>query len=250
MLPTWLPNTALKLGDVGVVEARVFRRVTNLKSLHIAFETMPLGPAADLNAVSSSGAKIETKAAVSGLPAAAGLGGVDAGIVVEFQEEGGFVFQAAGCYQRTIKDRATLSEDILAAYETREWHPEWVVIDSLMHAACVTVLVSDSSNSRLELSTGGNVLPDSVPLAKADASFAMVSQSGSITRIVGARDATPLFHASRVRASFFPLFSSPSLGAIKRVDEVSELTHRAPEDDGARDADALEALSIEDYMTE
>jgi len=205
---TWLPNASVSLGDVGVLEERVFTRVTSLQALEIPFAETDASPAADYEMQSDSGATIE-------LGVHAGPDGARGKASVQFSEKGGFVFQARSGSEKNIQDTNTLGAEILAAFGRGEWKKEWVVVDSVVSVENMTVLVSQSETAGIEFALDGP-LPPSLPLASPGANLSIVSMSGAFVRVVGATAATPMYRVSRLSRAFWAPFKSPELKRVRR----------------------------------
>jgi hypothetical protein len=200
----WPPNQARRLGDVGRVANGQFQRVTSLDLLGISF-TERQGPAgSDLSHTSGSSVSIKLKAEGETLPGTS-IPNAKAGALVEFSSEGAFVFQAAVPAVREVEDQVRLADDILRLFRKfengkRVWNEDWCVVTELMTASKVTVLVSSSVSSKVELSADG-VPAGQAPLATLGGKLSVVTQSGDVTSVLAEANLTPLFRISRVRRS-------------------------------------------------
>ncbi len=197
-LATWLPNSKLKLGDVGIQQGGSFKRMTSLKKLGVPFGVRVGEKPVDFAYTSQSGISTRTKLAGE---AAAGttlpLG--KAGIIIEFSQQGAFLFQAAGCFVNEIEDRAELGDAIIELQSKEVWDPAWSVIDTVVEADHVTILVSNSDKASLELTAKTSVAIST--LADVDAGLTVNAQQGDIIRFLATKGLTPLFKLSRLKKS-------------------------------------------------
>lgn len=195
-LATWLPNTRLQLGDVGVQDGQAFRRVTSLKDLGIAFQVRTGADRVDFTYTSQSGVTIQAKAQGQ-VAAGSPLASAQAGISIEFGEAGAFLFQAVGCSIDEIEDKAAVGRAAIALFQQGQWEPDWAVVDTLVKADSATIVVSNSQDAGLDLSAD---VPVTIgDLAKADAGLAVKAQRGDVVRFIAARGLAPLFKLSRVQ---------------------------------------------------
>ena len=130
---TWLPNANLRLGDVGVLEGEAFKQITTLKDLGIPFKVREGEKKSDFTYTSKSGVRLKTKVAGevavgSTLPLA------NAGVSIQFEDEGAFLFQAAGCVTDEIGNRLEVGQAILKLLQAEIWKANWAVVSTLVHA--------------------------------------------------------------------------------------------------------------------
>jgi hypothetical protein len=197
-LPSWLPNTKLKLGDVGIQQGGTFKRMTSLRELSIPYKIRHGKEPVDFTYTSQSG--ISNKAKLAGeLAAGTTIPLGKAGILVEFSQQGAFLFQAVGCLVNEIEDRARLGEAIISLHTKKRWDPAWSVVDTLVKAERATILVSNSNHATLELTAKTQVAISN--LADAETGLTVSSQQGDIIRFLAAKGLTPLFKLSRLKKS-------------------------------------------------
>jgi hypothetical protein len=200
----WPPNQARRLGDVGRMANGQFERVSTLELLGLSFTDRQGPPGSDLSHTSGSSVSIQLKAKGETLPGSA-IPNAKAGALVEFSSEGAFVFQAAAPAVREIEDQVRLADDILRLFRKvdngkRVWNEDWCVVTELLTASKVTVLVSSSGSSKIELSADG-IPAGQAPLATLGGTLSVVTQRGDVTSVLAEANLTPLFRVSRVRRS-------------------------------------------------
>jgi hypothetical protein len=197
-LASWLPNTRIMLGDVGIIRNQIFEPVSSLRSLRIAFDTDRDRQPADLDYTSSAAVSIQTRAA-GGAPIT-DLAGVNAegSINISFSRADAVVFQAAACTTSRIADLMSLGDEILSRYYRDDWDPRHVVVTDLVTAKAATILISNSRDAHIELALKAQVAP-ATSLADANANFSVTRASGIGTLIVAAEGLTPLFRVAGVK---------------------------------------------------
>jgi hypothetical protein len=186
---TWLPNAPLRLGDVGVLDGESFDARTSLGALGIASKQRS-GPPGDLRFSSDDGVKVLFD--LPGEPAAAR---------VEFESQGAFLFQAAGCVETQLDDLDALARELVLQRDLElRWKPDWVLVDTVVRAARATVLISESTRAELtlELDPAAVGLSTLVP----EAGISAGAQKGEVYQVIGAAGLTPLYRVRRFRRSF------------------------------------------------
>jgi hypothetical protein len=213
---TWLPNEKLKLGDVGVLDGRLFTRVTSLAALTIAFQERPDTDATPIDYVSESGVTMYFKAAGEASTDMPSVPQAKAGIGVDFSAAGAFVFKAPQSFEPTVENIVQLEKDIIGAYKAGRWKSEWAVIVRLVQTPLATIIISNSSASKVELSAEGDVAAGTtVDLGSANLEFGVRTQRGDVIKFIQAKNLTPLFQLARVKSKpWYNPFGNPSF-AIK-----------------------------------
>lgn len=211
----WLPTSQFALGDVGVLDGNLFQRLTSLTDLGIAFDELPAANSSELDVVSGDGVSIsfkiagETNAAVPTVPKAA------AGIGVEFGREGAFVIKATEAFESQIRDIASLQQDVIEAFKSGVWKPNWAVVVKVVKATHALILVSRSAHASLEFSATGDVPVGAMKLGDAKVNLQVMHQSGDIVRVDGSVSVTPLFQLARIHRR---LLRDPELRITKAIE--------------------------------
>nr|HPQ97404.1 hypothetical protein [Thiolinea sp.] len=163
--PTWLPGTPIRLGSVGVIENGIFRPVTALAQLNMAFDAVTDSSRDTISYNSKSGVSITFKAAGDSNPRFEAVTQGSAGALVEFSRDGAVVLQLKGAASHRIADQPALYRALLRAVvlgDQAQWQRDWVVITEVVQAQSATILISDSAGSRLELKASGAIAPVSL----------------------------------------------------------------------------------------
>lgn len=224
---TWLPNTSLVLGDVGIKHGRYFQRVTSLEELKIPFRVRPGTVPIDFTYSSQASIKIQAEASSQiGIGISPSL--VQGGLSIEFAQEGAFLFQAVKCLVSEIEDKAKLGRVLIDCYKNGTWESNWAVIDTLVKADSATILISNSGSAQVELSAK-MALPPGI-FADPKAGLAIRSQRGDVTQLLAKKGLTPLFRLSQVKNSIFTLlkkekitFGGKSFTGIADLSEAEEV---------------------------
>ncbi len=218
----WPVNQPRKLGDVGRLSGGQFQRLTSLADLGVSFVPRSGPPGTDLSHTSGSSVEVQLKAEGQPLPGAS-INLAKAGAAVEFSASGAFVFQAVTPAVTEIENQVRLAEDILNLFRDqttgkRKWQEDWCVVTELLSADKVTVLISNSKSSRVELEASGTLPAGPAPLASAGAGLKVVSQKGDVTSVLAETSLTPMFRVSRVRRSVLDkLFGGDSSADLVRA---------------------------------
>jgi hypothetical protein len=204
---TWLPSSAIELGDIGVLDAGRFRRAGSLKELGITGLEVREGAPENISYSASAERSGGIGAGVSVAPLVTGE------VSIEFSSEGGYVFEAMAMRQLEIADRMALAARLLQSYHNGVWRADWLVVDSLYTAASATVLVSQDTTSKIVLKASAAVLPlGALLLADPKLGLSVASSSGRIVHIIAADNLRPLYSCVRVRD---PLFGRPSVVPVR-----------------------------------
>jgi hypothetical protein len=212
----WLPNEKLKLGDVGILEGRLFTRVTSLSGLSIPFKERPDTDATPMDYVSESGVTMYFKAAGEVNTNLPSVPQAKAGVGVDFSASGAFVFKAPESFEPTIEDVVQIEKAIIEAYKAGRWKSEWAVIVRLVQTPVATIMISNSSASKVELSVEAEATPGMpADLGSGSLEFGLRTQSGDVIKFIQAKNLTPLFQLARVKSKpWYNPFGGPSF-AIK-----------------------------------
>jgi len=211
---TWLPSTAIAVGDIGVFEGGRFRHLASLKELGVGQPDVRQGTAENVSYSASAKRSDHINAgAATPVPVVSGE------LSIAFTSEGGFVFEAINMTQMEIADRLTLASSLLKVYDEGRWQKEWLLIDALYRAESATILVSEDTSSEIVLKASAGALPTGVlPLADPKLGLGIASANGKIVHIVAANNVHPLYSCVRVRDPL--LFGKPSVVPVRgRADQ-------------------------------
>ncbi|MEG4323300.1 MULTISPECIES: hypothetical protein [unclassified Microcoleus] len=202
----WLPSTRFQLGDVGFLTGNLFNKVTSLENLGISFRESPDQDSTKIEYVSESGVSRIIKAAGHLNPNLPNIPEGQVGIGIEFSKEGAFIIEAAESYELFIEDLVKLEKDISQVYQDGNWKSGWVVITQLIHTPNATIMISNSSQSKIELSAEGDVTLQGISLGNTQAKFAVRAETGHILKFVDAKNITLFFKLLQIAARPWPVF--------------------------------------------
>lgn len=231
-LATWTPGVQLELGDVGVVKDRLFTRITTLKNLGIPFEVRKDTTKETQKHTSSGSVSITFKGAGK-IPAAGSvLTQAEAGFTVDFKSSKSTVYEALGCVAPSIDDQVAVGKRVQELYDEEEWNKDWAVITELVVADSATVLISNSSSSKIELSASGNVTTGTVSLADVSLGLNVAFSKDMQTVLVSQSGLTPLFKARAIKSNgpVGPFLKANNLVDFSAFDVFTPKALRASED--------------------
>lgn len=223
--PSWPPNSPHELGAVGILKDGKFQQVTTLANLGIAFKVIKGPVGADLSLTSGEDVSVQIKAQGQTIQGSK-LPKAKAAAVVEFKSAGAYLFQAHNPTVSLIDNQVKLSEQILGKFRSRTtsgkrgWEYNWCVITDVITVARVTVLISTSKNSLIELSADGDIpVNGAVPLAAASAKFSVTRNVGKVlSYITGDGTNTPLLRLTRVKQTFLQrIFGGADAGDVVKA---------------------------------
>lgn len=141
-VPTWPIGDKVVLGDVGVVSKNgQFKKITSLKELGISFKVDTGTGISNANLRTSGAVTLKMLSQVKGLST----------IEISFSQKNAVLFDQKGVRNSKIRMLDSLARSILTKVEEKIWMPEYLVVSRLYTATEVTLLVSDSKNSKISL---------------------------------------------------------------------------------------------------
>lgn len=198
----WPPGQRVKLGDIGVIKDNVFDRKQSLSDLKFKFKIRSGAPT-DWEHKSGKSVSVSVKAAGESFEFPP-IPLKDAAARISFGGVGAFIFQAAGCVESEIENKAALGKQILSWIKSKDWKEDWVVVDAVMTTDNAVVMVCDSDKAEVDLSAKGNLGTGGVSLASASAGLAVMRETGSVTKVLGKnKGLTPMFAVSKVKYSIW-----------------------------------------------
>jgi hypothetical protein len=203
-LATWLPNTPLALGSIGVLQGRTFVPKSSIHSFGVEFSASNGEQnGTSLQFQSSKDIKVDVKLAGSVSASVPTLPAGQAGAAVSFGAGSGVVFSARGVRIRRISDVIALEAALWDLWDRYLWDKDWVVITELVEAERASVLVSEGGYGRIELGVSGEAQAGPLDIGDLSGELSVVSSYGMHTQLVSERGLTPLFRAIRIKKSLF-----------------------------------------------
>lgn len=186
----WTPDAPLSVGDVGVLNGDIFQPQGSLSTLGIDFDPKPDPAGGGIHWTSSTGVEIHVKMAGESSAAFHHVSRAEAGVGFRFKEAGKAVMHLVGVHQPRVDDILTLKEQILERFKNGDWDPHWVVMTQVARADQGTVLVSNSSESTVEI--GGEVDFGPADLANAELELSMRFQREMAFSTIASEGLTPI----------------------------------------------------------
>lgn len=232
----WPPVlTAVELGDYGVVDGGVFRRLGNVAEFGLGFTTTRGQPSRlDL---STSDVRLTRFAGGVQVPTLAGLGDVSASVRIEFGRSDGFVLKCARVEIDEIADLGVLARRLLTARaaDGQTWRPlAWRIVWQRFSGRDVLFFAARSAGSHVELDGSARLL-HGIDAAAGSAGLSRHRAAGLGLEIVG--DAGPIgLGLARVRLVGGVKFFSDDPDGVSD-DEFVERLPAGADDVSAQDAD-------------
>jgi hypothetical protein len=194
---TWLPGVPLRLGDVGIMKRNVFEKRTTLKNLLVDFDPYEDQTPTDLEFSYGSGTDVAFKASGSAVPSGCqSLAEAEAGFIVEFSSQKGFVFRANGVKHNAIADQLALRNAIIKLYKEGKWDKNYVVITDIALAESGTTAIGTSgAGGKIEL----KATVDPKNIADINAELKLGSSHKIGFKVIAQAEATPIFKARRIK---------------------------------------------------
>jgi hypothetical protein len=212
MRAAWPPNAAVRLGDIGIMDAGQFLYRTSLREQEILFRADDPGSPASYKHMTEGAVSLTFKANGQAPIAGSAILQAAAGVTVGFSREDAVYFQAEGAVVERIADQGHMELMILDNYRQGLWNRDWVVVTEVVRASACTVLISGSRSSVIELEVAGPVVSPGVSLADLSAGVLLRAQRDMATSVIAATATTPLFLVRQVRKK---LLRSPALEGLR-----------------------------------
>jgi hypothetical protein len=190
--PTWMPNERIEIGDIGLLQRGVFRRLASFEDqIGERIDVLPDPDPSPFELTFSKATKLvfkaagETKADLPNIPAA------KAGFGVEFSRKGAFVVRAEESFEPSVRNIIHLQERVVQLFAAGEWDKNWVVVVKMVSCPAAAILISKSKSTKLEFSVSGDVPAAGVVLGSASSSFQLEASTNAGINLVDARNVTP-----------------------------------------------------------
>lgn len=214
----WEPNRPLELGLIGRLDNGILDVVSTLEQEGLVPKPLKDESPGDLDYTSHDTVEIDIKLAGKAPAAGSVLTDAEAGFVLNFHGENAVVFQVQNTLTHQIINMAELEKEIVKRYKDGSWPKDWVIITQLVEAVSATIIISNSSNNKLELKAAANVGTANMKLTDASLGLSVAREKGSSLKVLAQKGITPLYRVMGIR---HPLFGKTHVGA--RGEEMKEL---------------------------
>ncbi|MCW5966431.1 MAG: lipase family protein [Bryobacterales bacterium] len=188
-----------ELGDYGVIQDHVFRRLGNIRQLGISFETQQSGAESAYQFESRGGVDVNLIAKGDLQPG--GIPAVKAGLGIRFSRENAVFFAAAGCTSRSIDDVKSLQPQLIALRNQNLWESDYYVVIEVVHARNTTAVVSAGSDSEILLEAKSAEVP-AIELGDASLDLGVKRSRNMALKVVTDGEQFPLMQLARLRGIF------------------------------------------------
>lgn len=201
-LATWLPGTKVELGDIGIVENKKFKRISNLINQNIPFKIKESDISVDYEYNSQGSVSVSTKLKGKIAPKNSLLNESDVGLQINFSKENAIFFKLNKAKSSSINNLIELGEILIERINQNNWDKKWVIVTELVKADSGTILISSSKNATIELKANGNIGMDNIDIANARFNFEILKSKDLSTKILAKNNLTPLLKFSKIKTSF------------------------------------------------
>ncbi len=223
MLTIWPIGTPLELGDIVEKVKGVYRRTSNLKEIDPSIEI------AERKDVTSDNEEFDDKGSViisaklkgdAAIPNTS-IGLNDAGALVEFESKNSVYLKAIDINYKSIEDQIGLGNKIIDLFGNGNWDKDWFIITELAQAKSGTIILSKSTDAKIEIKAKAAGTIEEIDLANAELKLSVGFNKGIGAKTIAEEGLTPLFRVSGIK---FPWFGDPIFGATVKKREF----HRTP----------------------
>ena len=123
-------------------------------------------------------------------------------MIVDFSKENSVVFKAKNATYPSIDDEIQLEQEIIALHKKGQWNKDWCIITQLAVVESATIIISNSSNSKIELKANANLGAAKIDIADASLDFSTQFAKDLNTTIIAQEGLTPLFVTKKLKFSF------------------------------------------------
>jgi len=213
----WLPDRPLRIGDIGKLEDGLFTLYTTLEQQQIGYSLREGSSELDMDYSSKSSVSIETGVSTGDALSLALSTPVSGRVTINFTDSNGIVFQMTGAKKNVIENLADVEDAVLNKYTSGEWPKEWVVISEVVMTDHATIIISTSSNNKIELGCEAQIGFSQSKLADPKLNLTLISEKGSSTKIFAANNLTPFY---QVKGVYEPFLRKPQFR--RRADITDE----------------------------
>jgi hypothetical protein len=144
-LPTWLPTTRLRLGDIVALEETGTRLLGSIESYGIPMRTRPGTRAGMTRHMTQGAVSINVNGKVANAPDED-----QARVAIEFSEADAILFAASNCQSELVENLAEVGSEVVSLFRASCWQRKWLVVTEVIHAKTTSVLISQKAGAVLE----------------------------------------------------------------------------------------------------
>jgi hypothetical protein len=231
---TWDPGKPLKIGLIGKLDQTgIFTVFTSLEKEGIPIEVFTDTSKQDMDFTSSDSVTISVKLAGSAPLAGSALSDLEAGFSFDFKSDKSVVFQTVGNKTHQLTNLGQIEDLILDKFHNDNWDKDWLIVTQLIESEAGTILISNSSNGKLELKAKADAGTQNLKLTDVSLGLTVAREQGSTIKVIAQEGLTPLYRVMGLR---HPLFGSIHLDTRANDEEMAKEEFRIQEfDEGELD---------------
>jgi hypothetical protein len=184
----WPPGRVLKLGDVGVLGSEGdFKKLTDLGQLGIE-PRIEEGQPQPMSATSEDVRKAAAQASAEAASIAKGA------LELLLGRTGAVIFEVQGFQHVQIGNLAEIADRVVELWKQDTWKRSWCLVDQVWRASVGTIIVSGSSDVRVNISAGASgAIPGLEALANPGIGTQVEVHGEGVTKVIGGSNLTPMF---------------------------------------------------------
>jgi hypothetical protein len=188
--PAWTPLQKVELGSVGYLKGYKFDRRTTLADLGVKVEEIS-GASGPQEYATKGSYSIKAKALgvadPTGFP---NIASAKAGLRVSFSREWCALIATHGTTQLEIGNLHSVTKQL---EKVTDWDPRWAIVTAVLPSEAVTVLISETKGSGIEISAEAEVSATVAATVDVEAGVKTASSDTLSYSVVGEGPCTPLF---------------------------------------------------------
>jgi hypothetical protein len=150
------------------------------------------------------------------------------GLGIEFKSEGSFVITADEVFEDRVANPGALEAQLRQLRKEGKWDSAYRIVTGILRMPVAKVIISQASNTKVELSLEGTLTPSIKELGKVSVNASLHFESTATMKYLPARDAMPIIQLHRLAPGFLfwpPRLRTFSMAAIKEpgAEEVWQL---------------------------
>jgi hypothetical protein len=208
----WPPGRVLTLGDVGVLGGEGdFRKLTDLGQLGIE----PRIEESEKQPMSATSEDVRKAAAQASAEAASIVKGA---LELLLGKTGAVIFEVRDFQHVQIGNLDEISDRVVELWKQDAWKRSWCLVDQVWRASTGTIIVSGSSDVRVNISAGvSGAIPGLEALANPGIGAQVEVHGDGVTKVIGGSNLTPMFTCMAL--NFFKTDLKPIAKSPERDEE-------------------------------
>jgi hypothetical protein len=195
--PVWLPTTLVAPGDIlSLGQDGTFQHLGSLSS-NQATKDVPLvareGTAPfQLEFIASKGCSITAKASGETNIQLPNIPQASAGFSISFAGAGDLTITATNATEAYIENLLEVESNLRELLSVHQWDPGLIVAAKVIQAESFTLFLSESDNSKVEVSLSGTLTPAVPEIGKVGVGIDVANSAGNVLSIGPLSGVTPL----------------------------------------------------------